>query len=211
MPPSALSEGLLRIMDENGEPLSAERLFKVQAQFQNQAGQRSSLALSPQACIRLPQEQGLVLVSLPTERKALVHPLPTSEPTFMRKNLQSASGLSTAFSCSNDGFFANQSLRHDWSFESTVSAQTLKLVVRAIGEKEGQTQNLFTQDFGASTLQLPDTLDISALREGVYRLEVDAYDLLDNFGETPRSLIKKNCPLTVLRRSPWVGGLVDTS
>ncbi|HET9241057.1 MAG TPA: hypothetical protein VFO10_27580, partial [Oligoflexus sp.] len=197
--------------DEGGQELGSETSVKIQALYKEDEGSRYELFLSSKACVRLPKNKGTLLVTLPANRKALVHRHEQGGSSqLLRKKLVSSPSFQTAFPCGEDGFFSNQNLTHKWNFESSDNLQSMKLEVLARDAQRQTSFPLFVKGFGETAVNLPPTLDTSKLNEGIYQLEVNAYDLLDGFGEIARPLIKNTgCPLTILRSPPLVGGSLE--
>jgi hypothetical protein len=204
---TGVEEDFLQILDEGGQALGSETSVKIQALYKEDEGSRYELLLSSKACVRLPKKNGTLLVTLPANRKALVHRHEQSGGQLLRKKLVSAPSFQTAFPCGEGGLFANENLAHNWNFESSDNLQSMKLEILARDAQRQTSYPLFVKDFGETAVNLQPTLDTSELNEGIYQLEVNAYDLLDSFGEVSRPLIKNaNCSLTILRRPPLVGG-----
>jgi hypothetical protein len=208
---TGVEEDFLQILDESGQALGAETSVKIQALYKEDEGSRYELLLSSKACVRLPKKKGTLLVTLPANRKALVHRHEQGgDGQLLRKKLVSAPSFQTAFPCGDDGLFANQNLIHKWNFESSDNLQSMKLEILARDAQRQTSFPLFVKDFGKTAVNLPSTLDTSKLSEGIYQLEVNAYDLLEGFGEISRPLIKNaSCPLTILRRAPLVSGSLE--
>jgi hypothetical protein len=182
-------EDFLQILDESGQALGSETSVKIQALYKEDEGSRYELLLSSKACVRLPKKKGTLLVTLPANRKALVHHHEQGGGQLLRKKLVSAPSFQTAFPCGEDGFFANQNLIHKWNFDSSDNLQSMKLEILARDAQRQTSFPLFVKGFGDTAVNLPPNLDTSKLNEGIYQLEVNAYDLLDGFGEIARPLI----------------------
>ncbi|HYX38788.1 MAG TPA: hypothetical protein VE954_37255, partial [Oligoflexus sp.] len=204
-------KNFLQILDDRGQPLTADQTSTLVAEFLDEAGGRVLPRITPGACIEIPVQAGQLAVVDSKSKAAVYWKTGNRAEAFPKRQLIKNPRFSYETLCQGENRFANTTLTRDWSLTTDGSLQNLRLQVQARNVHDQQVTVLFTKEFGED-LALPESWTIAQLREGQYQLEVLQQDLAEGLEQAPRLVtFPAMCPLTVLHHPPTLVGLTDST
>ncbi|HYX39330.1 MAG TPA: hypothetical protein VE954_40020 [Oligoflexus sp.] len=198
---------VLQVKQPNGETLDALMLDQVSVRFRPQQGPMQPLPMTRKACVRVPPENGQVEVQLGRHTWAAVKKFDHSvrAPRFDELRLSPVGEFKVKLTCPVDGYFVNQTLSMPVGIQIQGSGDLMGFALRVRNSGDQSRTTLWQKPVGSRLNELPTAVSTSELAQGVYKLELIAWDLSRNWEDATG--YQESCDLIVLKTVPTVTGL----
>ncbi|RZJ73746.1 MAG: hypothetical protein EOO45_09885 [Flavobacterium sp.] len=169
------------------------------------------LPVTSKGCIVAPKDvSGISVIDFSTKQGAQLN-LSTDEKFIVQElKLESIPQLSAKSSCPREGLIVRDALPNSWTFSQQINLSLYRVVFQALDEKSGSIFPIFTKERYVNNLLAPSTFDITALPEGVYRLQLNIDAPLSKETDTSK-VLSRDCPFVVIKSTPQIEGVEKSS
>lgn len=201
-------KNLIQILDENGQPLNLEQARNLSFGILNSKNAfRKEGHLTSRSCIALENIKDDEQFIIGSSDLSLAGVASGSEiDKFSRIRLERKTIPTIQSECPDKNIFANQILKNPWKV--TIKDPILyKMRIEARSLDSGITTTLFEKDFGNPSSDIPDTLPVENLPEGIYVVDgmLTSLDsqMLDKQSSQNR-FSTKSCRVTLIHHGPEI-------